>query len=75
MKELIDELGNWREGKSGYEKFCTSLNLPGWPGLGTIEMGEDWNGPISVDNSEVVNGLRYLFLVTSLSKIFMNSSR
>jgi hypothetical protein len=74
MKELIDELGSWGEGESGYEKFCTSLNLPGRPGLGTIEMGEDWNRPISEDSSKAVNGPRYLFLVISLSKVFTNSS-
>jgi hypothetical protein len=39
-KELIDELGNSGEGEIGYEKFCTSLNFPGRPGLGTIDMGE-----------------------------------
>ena len=41
MKELIDALGNCGKGESGYENFCTSLNLPGQLGLGTIEMGED----------------------------------
>ena len=29
MKELIDALGNCGKGESGYENFCTSLNLLG----------------------------------------------
>jgi hypothetical protein len=35
MEELIDDIVG--EGCSGNERFCTSLNFPGLPGLGTIE--------------------------------------
>jgi hypothetical protein len=37
MDELMDGLGLEGDGKMGKEKFCTSLNLPGRPGLGIME--------------------------------------
>jgi hypothetical protein len=44
--ELLGECGNELLGECGNEKFCTIRNLPVLPGLGIIERGEDWNGPI-----------------------------
>lgn len=35
-------------GIRGNEKFCTNLNLPGHPGLGIIDNGEDWKGPMDL---------------------------
>lgn len=39
--ELIDGEGLVEFRIDGKEKFCTSLNLPGCPGLGIKESGED----------------------------------
>ena len=41
MDELMEGEGKLGEGLRGKETFCTSLNFPGRPGLGIIEMGED----------------------------------
>jgi hypothetical protein len=46
MEEFTEGLGNELFGECGNEKFCTIRNLPVLPGLGIIERGEDWNGPI-----------------------------
>ena len=43
----------------GKEKFCISLNLPGRPGLGIMERGEVWKGPIRFVTSEKDKGPIY----------------
>ena len=53
IAELINRLGDWYR---GYDKFCMMWNLPGCSGLGIIDMGEDWKGPISASNSVDVRG-------------------
>jgi len=40
MKELMEWLDRQDEEEIGKDKFWTSLNLPGCPGFGMIEMGE-----------------------------------
>jgi hypothetical protein len=39
-------------GEIGNEKFCTKRNFPGLPGLGIMERGEDWYGPMEVSIRE-----------------------
>ena len=39
MEQLMEE--EVGVGERGYEKLCTALYLPGLPGLGTHESGED----------------------------------
>lgn len=46
VKKLMEELGKEGEAERGKEKFWTILNFPGCPGLGIMEKGEDWKGPI-----------------------------
>ena len=45
IAELMEGKGLVAFGDDGNEKFCTNLNLPGRPGLGIKESGDDWNGP------------------------------
>jgi hypothetical protein len=59
MNELIEGLGKAGLGLWGKEKFCTNLNLPGLPGFGMIESGDDWNGPIRLKRVGVSKGPMY----------------
>lgn len=54
--ELMEGLGKRGRGEMGYEKFCTNLYLPGRPGLGIMDMGDVWNGPIREVRSWAANG-------------------
>ena len=56
MQEFTEGLGNEGLGECGKEKFCTILNFPGFPGLGIMERGEDWKGPISSSRFSAVKG-------------------
>ena len=58
----------------GKEKFCISLNLPGRPGLGIMERGEVWKGPIRFVTSEMDKGPIYLPLEISLFTMVSNSA-
>ena len=40
ITSLMEGLGKRGEGLRGNKKFCTSLNLPGRPGLGIIDNGD-----------------------------------
>ena len=42
MYEFMEGEGLEGEGLAGKEKFCTRRNLPGLPGFGIMERGEDW---------------------------------
>ena len=70
--ELIDGEGLVEFGVDGKEKFCTSLNLLGRPGLGIKESGEDWKGPKVSYMSGRGKGLMYLPLVISFCMVFLN---
>ena len=68
IAELIDETGfvdDWH----GWEKSCTPQNLPGFPGLGTRERGDDWKGPMIDSRSACKKGPRYLPLWNYFSTI------
>ena len=40
IASLMEGLQKRGEGLRGNKKFCTSLNLPGHPGLGIIDKGD-----------------------------------
>lgn len=44
----------------GKEKFWTSLNFPGFPGLGIMDKGDDWKGPMVRSSSRGENRPIYL---------------
>jgi len=73
IAELIDGKGLVEFGIDGKEKFCTSLNLLGHPGLGIKESGEDWKGPRVSYMSGRGKGPMYLPLVISFCMVSLNS--
>jgi hypothetical protein len=73
MDELMDGLGLEGDRAMGKEKFCTSLNLPGRPGLGIMESGDDWKGPITDWIMSMGKGPMYLPLEISFCTISRNS--
>ena len=54
MAALIDVMVGVAE--RGKEKLWTAWNLPGFPGLGTHESGDDWKGPMRASTSRRVHG-------------------
>ena len=42
----------WPTGEWGDDKFCIKQNLPGFPGLGMMDMGEVWNLPTTDSTSD-----------------------
>jgi len=73
VKELMEGFGKDGEGESGKDKFWGLQNFPGLPGLGMMEKGEDWKGPMSAWSVWQENGPRYLPLEISASTILWNS--
>ena len=73
IAELIDGKVLVEFGIDGKEKFWTSLNLPGHPGLGIKESGEDWKGPRVSYMSGRGKGPMYLPLVISFCMVSLNS--
>lgn len=51
IEELMDDIV--ADGRSGNERFCTRRNFPGFPGLGTMESGAVWKGPMSSSVSDL----------------------
>ena len=60
-------------GVDGNEKFCTSLNFPGRPGLGIKERGDVWKGPKVSCMSGRGKGPMYLPLMISFCMVSLNS--
>ena len=56
MTVLMEEMGD--DGACGNEKSCTSRNLPGFSGLGIIDNGDVWNGPMAASSCRLVKGPR-----------------
>lgn len=51
-----------------------SRNLPGFPGLGIMDSGAVWNGPMRVSTSACESGPRYLPELNSRSRIVVKAS-
>jgi len=66
--ELIELMGG--EGLLGKDKFCISRNLPGLPGLGIMDSGAVWNGPIIDLSALAENGPTKRSLENSVLMIF-----
>ena len=69
--ELIESPSSG-QGELGYDRFCISQNFPGFPGLGIIFNGEDWNGLIRASSMSWVKGPMYCCFVHSLCSISPN---
>jgi hypothetical protein len=66
MREFTD---GFRKGvllECGKEKFWISLQFPGLPGLGMMDIGEDWKGPIRCSSASAEKGPTYRPLSNSL---------
>ena len=66
MKELIDGFGKAGDGVMGNDKFCNIRYLFACPGLGMIDMGDDWNGLMRVSIVAFEAGPMYLPVWISL---------
>ena len=62
MNKLNDGFGNVDDGVMGNDKFCNIQYLSVCPGLGMIDIGEDWNRPIRVSIVTFEVGLMYLLI-------------
>ena len=78
MCEFMDEMVALIDGTyvslCGNDRFCTSLNLPGFPGLSTMALGKLWNGPRTASMSSLENGPSHLPTAISLVLISLKAS-